>query len=469
MKLKTQTFKMGGIHPSEHKDTAALALETLDPPDLAYVPLLQHIGSPAVPVVAVGDTVKVGTLLAKGQGMISAPVHAPVSGTIKKIDTVLDAGGFRKPAIIIERSGDDWEEGIVRNFDLVKDIPYKPEQIVDMINEGGLVGKGGATFPTRVKYLVPQDRWVDTLLINGVECEPYLTSDHRLMLERPEEVILGCNLLRYVLGVKIAFIGIEENKPDAIELLSKKIDELGLAPPAEYLKKHLAGKGVKAQENPDRSGYLCVVPLKVKYPQGAEKQLIQAVLKRRVPSGKLPLDVGVIVNNVATAHSAYKIVLKHKPMVERIVTISGDGVKKPGNYKIRIGTLVSEILEKLGWDSTGDTKVILGGPMMGKTLSSLEVPVSKGTSGILVLKNPKSRLESSCIRCGRCISVCPMGLEPWLLEKQVGLKRLPEAEANGIRDCVECGSCSYTCPASRPLLDQIRLGKALLAKAKQKK
>lgn len=469
--MKSMTFHPGGIHPASHKETAAIPMTTLPPPDLACIPLIQHIGSPAQAVVQVGDMVKVGTVIAKGQGMISAPVHSSVSGKVVKIDTVPDAGGFRKPAIFIQREGDDWEPAIIRNFDLVRDIANTPAEIVDAIHDGGLVGKGGATFPTRVKYLVPPDRWVDTLIVNGVECEPWLTSDHRLMLERPEEVILGANLLRHVLGVKLAIIGIEDNKPDAIRLIGEKIRELGLAPPEDYLRRHLAGQGTTARDNPDRSGWVCVIPLKVKYPQGAEKQLIKALLKREVPSGKLPLDVGVIVNNVATVHSAYKIVNKKKPMFERIVTIAGQGVGQPGNYKIRLGTTIREALAGAGWEACEECKVILGGPMMGKTVSTLDVPVGKGTSGILVLAAAGIHRwpERNCIRCSRCIQVCPMGLEPWLMEKQVRLNRLDEAEQTGIRDCVECGSCSYICPAGRPLLDQVRLGKALLVKARQKK
>lgn len=467
--MKKFTFPMGGIHPPEHKDTAGMKLVSMPLPETAWVPLVQHIGNPAQAVVKVGDRVKVGTVIAEGQGMISAPVHAPISGTIEKIDTVLDAGGFRRPAILIKRDGDEWEENIIRDFVLDPSIKCEPDNAMDRINAGGLVGKGGATFPTRVKYMVPPGKNVDTLLINGVECEPWLTSDHALMLERPEEVILGTNLLRWLLGVKLAVICIEDNKPDAIELLTAKVRELGYEAPADYLAQHLAGKGLSMRDNPDRSGYIAVLPLKVKYPQGAEKQLIKAILKREVPSGKLPLDVLVTVNNVATAHSAYKILKKNKPMVERIVTVAGPGVKKPGNYKIRIGTPLREVLSFAeGLPQDGD-KVILGGPMMGKAATNLDVPVSKGTSGILVFPAAVAarRVEGNCIRCGACVTACPMGLEPYALEKLVQLGRIEEALARGLRDCVECGSCSYTCPADRPILDYIRQGKALAAKARK--
>ncbi len=466
--MKSMTFSKGGMHPHDHKLTADRPIENMILPATVWIPLIQHIGSPAQVLVKEGDLVKVGTLIAKGQGMISAPVHSSVSGTVIKVDTVLDAGGFRKPAVLIKRDGDNWEEGIVRNFDLVKSIDYSPDQITDKINDGGLVGKGGATFPTRVKYLVPPGRSVDTLLINGVECEPYLTSDHRLMLERPEEVVLGSNLLRFTLGVKLAIIGVEENKADAIKILRQTIDAMGLSPPKGFLQAHMKAKAGPS-DNPSRAGYIAVIALKVKYPQGAEKQLIEAILGREVPSGKLPLDVGVIVNNVATAHSAYKIVQKHKPMVERIVTVTGDGIARPGNYKIRIGMLVREVLQELGFVPSSNTKVILGGPMMGKTLTSLDVPVTKGCSGILVLQGEQHSRQAvgACIRCASCVSVCPMGLEPYLLEKLVGLGRLEEAEKHAIRDCVECGSCSYVCPAKRGILDYIRLGKAQLMRVKR--
>jgi len=468
--MKLFTFPKGGIHPHEHKDTAASGLKSLDLPDTVYVPMVQHIGAPALPVVQVGDKVKVGTLIGKEQGHISAPIHSPVSGTVTKIDTILDASGIRRPAVIIKREGDEWEPAIVRNFDLVSARNFTPDEIVQKIHDGGLVGKGGATFPTRVKYMVPPGKMVDTLLINGVECEPYLTSDHELMLDRPEEVILGADLLRYTLGTKLAVICIEANKPDAIALLQKKVRDMGLEAPADYLKKHLSGKGETAQTNPDRSGYIAVVALKVKYPQGAEKQLIRAVLGREVPSGKLPLDVGVIVNNVATAHSAYKIIQKNKPMVERIVTIAGEGVKKPGNYKIRTGMSLRDVLTAVDGLPEGDCKILLGGPMMGKAVSNLDVPVTKGTSGILVLPAEKASRNDigPCIRCASCIKACPMGLEPYLLEKLVELKRLDDAQSHAIRDCVECGSCSFVCPSNRPLLDMIRLGKAQLLKAAKK-
>lgn len=469
--MKLFTFRRGGIHPHDHKLTAASPLLSLPPPDTAWIPLIQHIGSPAIPVVKVGDKVKVGSLIATAQGTISAPVHSSVSGTVTKIDTVMDAGGFRRPAIIIEREGDVWEDEVITDKTLVRDNSLAPDIVMNRISDGGLVGKGGATFPTRVKYMVPPGKWVDTLIINGVECEPWLTSDHLLMLERADEVIMGADLLRHTLGVKLGIIAIEANKPDAIALLTKRVRELGLEAPAEYLQQHLKGRGTKAADNHDRSGWLTVVACKVKYPQGAEKQLIAAVLGRQVPSGKLPLDIGVIVNNVATAHSAYKIVHKKKPMVERIVTVSGEGVAKPGNYKIRIGTLLSEVLEAAGATVGDGCKVLLGGPMMGKAVTNLAVPVTKGTSGILVLQAEHAIRPqvSPCIRCSKCVMACPMGLEPYLLEQMVEVGQFEEAEARRIRDCVECGSCSWTCPAGRPLVDSIRLGKAQLARKQRKK
>jgi electron transport complex protein RnfC len=325
-------------------------------------------------------------------------------------------------------------EGIDRSESLIKTIALGQKEIIQKINEMGIVGLGGATFPSHVKLMVPEGKKAEYLIINGVECEPYLTSDHRLMLEKGEEMMVGVEILRRALGVEKAIVGIENNKPDAIKHLSQI-----------------------AQQYPG----ITVEGLKVKYPQGAEKQLIKALINREVPSGKLPIEVGAVVNNAGTAFAVYEAVQKNKPLIERVVTITGKSVSKPGNFWVRIGTPVSQLIEAAGGLPEDTGKVIGGGPMMGKALNSLEVPVVKGTSGILIMSEEESRRnqDQHCIRCSRCISVCPMGLEPWLLEKLVLFEDYDRTEQERVMDCIECGSCHYTCPANRPLLDYIRLGK----------
>jgi len=352
-----------------------------------------------------------------------------------KIDDVLGGSGYKSPAVIINVEGDEWEESIDRSQDLAEDIKAEPEEIVKKIEEMGIVGLGGATFPTHIKYMVSDKRKADTLIINGVECEPYLTSDHRLMLERPDEILVGIKAMMKAGRVNRALIGIEANKLDAIEILSSKLDKY---------------PGIE------------VVPLKLKYPQGAEKQLIKALLNREVPSGKLPLDVGVIVNNVGTALAIYEAVQKNKPLFERVVTITGKKLKKTGNLLVRVGTSLSLLLEALEEEMPdGTAKIIRGGPMMGKALNSLDLPITKGTSGIILVDESEMlrREQQNCIRCAKCVSACPMGLEPQLLEKLAKKEFFDRCEAENIMDCIECGSCSFTCPAAIPLLDYIRFGK----------
>lgn len=429
-----KTFKLGGIHPPENKLSAQAAIEYLPLPKQVTVPIGQHLGAPATPVVKKGDEVKVGMLLAKASGFISANIHSPVSGKVFKIDNVYDSSGYRKPSIIINVDGDEWLENIDRSKDIVKDIKLSNKEIVDKINEMGVVGLGGATFPSFVKLMVPEGKKVEFLVINGVECEPYLTSDHRLMLERGEEMMIGITILMKGLNVEKALIGIENNKPDAIEELKKLAQNF---------------KGIE------------IHPLKVQYPQGGEKQLIQAITGREVPSGKLPLEVGCVVNNVGTALAVYEAVQKNKPLIERVVTVTGKSVKKPSNFMVRIGTPVKELIEAAE-GLPGDTgKIINGGPMMGKTLLNTDVPVVKGTSGILIMpeKESKRNETTSCIRCAKCVQVCPMGLEPVFLSKTSKLEMFDKVENERVMDCIECGSCSYTCPANIPLLDYIRFGK----------
>lgn len=429
-----KTFTLGGVHPEENKLSADKAIETLPLPGKVYVPVSQSLGAPSKVVVEKGAIVKTGQLIAKGESFISANVHSPVSGKVAKIDEVIDASGYKRQAVFIDVEGDEWDESIDRSPEIIREISADRDTIVRKINEMGVVGLGGATFPSHVKLMVPDGKKAEYLLINGVECEPYLTSDHRLMLEKGEEMLIGIQILKKALGVNKAFIGIENNKPDAIS--------------------HLKTLCIKFEG-------IEVVPLKVKYPQGGEKQLIKAVVNREVPSGKLPIEVGCVVNNVGTAFAVYEAIQKNKPLIERVVTVTGKSVSKPANFMVRIGTPVSTLIDQAGGlpDDTG--KVISGGPMMGKALTSLDAPVVKGTSGILIMPENESRRapQVNCIRCGRCITVCPMGLEPVLLAQLSENQLFERTEKERIMDCIECGSCHYTCPAGRPLLDYLRLGK----------
>ncbi len=434
-----KTFKLGGVHPPENKLSQNAPIEVLALPETVAIPISQHLGVPANPVVKKGDTVKAGQLIAKGEAFISANIHASVSGTVQKIDDIVDSSGYRKKAIVIKTEGDVWEEGIDMSTDLIKEITLTPEEIVTRINEKGIVGMGGATFPSHVKLMVPQGKKAEYLIINGVECEPYLTSDHRLMLEKAEEMLVGIQIQMKALKVEKAIIGIENNKPDAIEHIRKLL--------------------------PSYPG-ISVEPLKVKYPQGGEKQLIKALVNREVPSGKLPIEVGCVVHNVGTAFAVYEAVQKNKPLVERVVTVTGKAVKQPSNFMVRIGTPIAALLEAAGGLPENTGKVVNGGPMMGKAITDISAPVTKGTSGILLFEKQASSRKPvhNCIRCARCASICAMGLEPYLLAVLADNKRYEDCEAERIMDCIECGSCLYICPSGRPLLDQIRVGKNQVGK-----
>ena len=407
-------------------------------PKQAVFSLFQHIGAPAKPVVAKGDTVKVGTLLAEADGFVSAPVYSSVSGKVSKIDAIVDASGYRRPAIFIDVEGDDWEESIDRSnkLETLKDHPeLTPEEIVSRIKKAGVVGMGGATFPCHVKLTPPKGTKAECVIINGVECEPYLTADHRLMLENPDEVLVGVDLIMKAVGVDRAYIGIENNKKDAIALLTEKAKDYPL---------------------------IEIVPLKVKYPQGGEKQLIAAITGREVPAPPaLPIHVGAVVQNVGTTYAIYEAVMKNKPLFERVITVTGKDLPTPTNFLARIGIPMSQLIEECGGLPENAGKVIGGGPMMGKTLMNLDVPVCKGSSGLLILSEKESRRAEPqpCIRCAKCVSACPMGLEPYLLATTSSLRNWEQAEANDIVSCIECGSCQFTCPSARPLLDNIRMGK----------
>jgi len=433
--MNLKTFKRGGVHPPENKFSAGVPIQPLGIPERANIILLQNLGAPSVPVVKKGDKVKVGTLIGKAEAFISSNLHSSVSGTVEKIDDVVGFSGYKTPAVIIKVEGDEWEESIDRSPDLVTDIELEPEAIVEKIKEMGIVGLGGATFPAHVKYLGSPDRKADTLVVNGVECEPYLTSDHRLMLEKADEIMVGIRVMMKAGRVDRALVGIEANKPDAVENMRNKAENY---------------PGIE------------IVPLKVMYPQGAEKQLVKALLNREIPSGKLPLDVGCIVNNVGTAFAVYEAVQKNKPLIERVVTITGKKLKKTGNFLARVGSPSSMLLEAVGETMPeGTRKIIGGGPMMGKALNSIDIPIYKGTSGLVLVDEAETwrREPLNCIRCAKCVGVCPMGLEPYLLEKLAKKERFDACEAESIVDCIECGSCSYTCPSALPLLDYIRYGK----------
>ena len=434
-----KTFKLGGVHPAENKLSENNAIETLAVPKKVYVPISQNLGAPSKALVNKGDEVKVGQVIAKGEAFISANVHSPVSGKVFKIDDVMDQSGYKRPCIIINVEDDNWEESIDRTDNLLKDIKLSQKEIIDKIHEMGIVGLGGATFPSHVKLMVPKGKKAEVLLINGVECEPYLTSDHRLMMEKGEQVLIGTQILMKGLGVSKAMIGIENNKPDAIKHMQK-------------LAQNYEGISVHA--------------LKVKYPQGAEKQLIKALTGREVPSGKLPIEVGCVVNNVGTAFAVYEAVQKNKPLFERVVTVTGKNLKKTSNFLVRIGTPVSELLAAVEGIPENTGKIVSGGPMMGKALFNEDVPVVKGTSGILLFDEKESRRVPmrTCIRCAKCIKVCPMGLEPVLLSQLSQKQMWENAEEERIMDCMECGSCHYTCPSGRPLLDYIRVGKQEVGK-----
>ena len=430
-----KTFPIGGVHPSENKLSGAKPIEVLPLPDAVAIPLAQHIGAPAAAKVAKGDKVLTGQLIAEASSFMSANIHSPISGTVTAVDAVPNGQGLRQVMITIKREGDEWAEGIDRSETLVRECALSSAEIIARIKDAGIVGMGGATFPTHVKLSVPPGRKAEALIINGVECEPYLTSDHRTMLEHGEELLVGVTILMKAIAVEKAYIGIENNKPDAIAHLRKL---------AEWY------KGIE------------VVPLKVKYPQGGEKQLIAAVTGREVPPPPaLPIDVGAVVCNASTTVAVYEAVQKRKPLVERIVTVTGKGMKTPSNYLVRMGTPIASLVEAAGGLPEGDVKVLNGGPMMGRAMVDLSSPVTKGCSGITVLGGAEAQrgAESACIKCAKCVQACPMGLEPYLLSKLSRKQLWERLEGEEVTSCIECGCCQFTCPADLPLLDYIRLGK----------
>lgn len=434
-----KTFKIGGIHPAENKLSAASPIREAALPKQAVFSMFQHIGAPAKPIVKKGDEVKVGTQLAEAGGFVSAPIYSSISGKVSKVDVALDASGTRRMAVYVDVEGDEWEENIDRSSTLVK-LSDRPEldskTIIEKVKNAGIVGMGGATFPCHVKLSPPPGSKAECVIINAVECEPYLTADHRLMLEHPEEILVGLQLIMKAVDVKKGYIGIENNKPDAIALMTEKAKDY---------------EGIE------------IVPLKVKYPQGGEKQLIDAVIGRQVPAPPaIPINVGAVVQNVGTAFAIYQAVMKNKPLIDRIITVTGKSLQQPSNLLARLGTPFQQLIDECGGLPEDTGKIIGGGPMMGKALLSLDIPMTKGSSGLLIMNEKETRrsIPQPCIRCAKCVNVCAMGLEPYLLSKMCAMEDWEGAEKNGIVSCIECGSCQYTCPSNRPLLDMVRVGKS---------
>lgn len=435
------TFRRGGIHPPQHKMTAGSPIIDLVLPTEVVVTFSQHIGAIARCDLKKGDRVRRGDIVAHATGPVSANVHSPITGTIVKIDKSKTASGYPADTVTIRASADDHATDIeamghgqpIRSDGEIAGLT--PDEIKHIVEGAGIVGLGGATFPTKVKLSPPPGEHAELLIVNGAECEPYLTCDDALMRHHADEIVKGIQLLCRAAGVEKAVVAIEDNKPEAIAAME------------------LATTGL---DN------VTVATLKTKYPQGGEKQLIDAVMGREVPTGQLPIATGAIVQNVATAHAVYRAVYNGIPLIDRIVTVTGPSVGSPGNYRVAIGTPLTELVKAAGGVPADTGKIILGGPMMGRAAVSLDAPTVKGISGLLLLPcDEAARRESGpCIRCGSCVNVCPMGLEPYLLAILAGQQRWEEAGHESITSCIECGSCSYCCPASRPLLDYIRLGKS---------
>jgi len=439
-----KTFPKGGIHPPENKITSSKGIKRMTVPKMVTVPIAQHIGIPAEIVVDRKDKVEIGQVIAKSGGFVSSNIHSPVAGTVTKIDQIIDTSGYKKQCIVIRTDAKNESNFEEKEYPLLTEIQLEPKEIVQRISDFGVVGLGGATFPSHVKLNVKEGVKLDYLLINGVECEPYLTADHRLMLEKTAEIIVGIKILMKALHIAKAVIGIENNKKDAI----KQFKEL----------------------TKNESG-IQVAALQVKYPQGGEKQLVRAILGREVPKNGLPLDVGVIVNNVGTVFAVYEAVQHNKPLMERVVTVTGKKMENPSNFWVKIGTPIKDLIAEVGGLPEGTRKLVNGGPMMGKAIKNTDVPVTKGTSGILVISEEEASRgkAENCIRCGECVTVCPMGLEPHLLMNLSEKGMYEKAAAEDIMTCIECGSCSYVCPSHRPLLDYIRYGKNIVKKLQTSK
>jgi electron transport complex protein RnfC len=439
--MRLKTFP-GGVHPHDNKFySASVPIEDFPLPARVVIPLSQHIGAPSNPVVQVGDEVKTGQLIAEAGGFVSIPQHASISGKVTKIDVFPHPAGAALQAIEITGDGKDtW----IELADDTNFLNLPAQEMKERITAAGLCGMGGAGFPTSVKLSPPEDKPIDTVILNGVECEPYLTSDYRLMLEKGEEVLHGLRILMKVLSANQGIIGIEANKPDAIKLMQKLTSS---------------------------SPELSVVPLKLQYPQGAEKQLIYAATRRKVPTGGLPMAVGVVVQNVGTAFAAYEAVRYKKPLVDRIITVTGSVIKNPKNLRARIGTPFSELVAFCGGTTEPIGKIISGGPMMGFALPTLEAPMAKGSSGLVLFsaQEAKETTERNCLRCAHCVDICPMNLLPSLIAQAVKAGDLDLALKSGLDDCMKCGSCAYVCPAHIRLVQWIDTGKLRYAELQRAK
>jgi len=433
-----KTFSIGGVHPNDNKISKDCKIEVLPLPQTVYISMAQHLGAPAKPIVAVGDKVLAGQVIAEPVGFISAFVHSSVSGTVKSIAPRKDLAGNMMTHVEIAVEGDEWVDGVDLTDTLVTEIPSDREAVLEQIKACGVVGLGGATFPAHVKLNPAPGKKAEFLILNGAECEPYLTSDNRIMIEKSSEIVVGAAIMQMVLGGCPTVIGIEENKPEAIKAMSEAVAKLGY-------------EGIK------------VMTLKKKYPQGGEKQLIDAVTGRQVKSLGLPIDVGAVVQNVATSLAVYEAVQKHKPLVTNTMTITGDclPVEKQHNCLFRIGMPLSYIAEYAGGVPEAAGKIISGGPMMGKAVANLDACAVKGSSSLLYLSEASTKRPQpgNCIRCGKCTHACPMGLEPFMLRRLAMNSMMEELEANSVQDCIECGCCQFTCPAGIPLLDTIRIAK----------
>ncbi len=429
--MKVFSFK-GGIHPPERKDyTAHLALEKAKEPEIVEIPLQQHIGAPCNAVVKVGDLVKVGEKIGEAGGFVSAPVHASVSGTVREIAMKPAANGEVLTVVIVSDGKNEVHESVNKKGSIEN---LSGDEIKEIIKEAGIVGMGGATFPTHVKLSPPPDKAIDTVILNGAECEPYLTADHRLMVEHPNEVVGGLKAIMKVLNVTTGYIGIENNKPDAIEIMQKSVEN---------------------EEN------IQIVVLQTKYPQGAEKQLIDACTGRIVPSGALPMEVGVVVNNIGTAYQIHQSIETGMPLIERVTTLSGGILQSPKNLWVKIGTPVNELVEQCGGLKEPAGKIIMGGPMMGMAVSTDKLPITKGSSGVLFFNREEGTIPEpeNCIRCSACVDICPVYLQPLYISAYTLVDNIDMAEKFYPMDCIECGSCSYICPSKRPLLQSIRIAK----------
>ncbi|MGL1931195.1 MAG: electron transport complex subunit RsxC [Desulfotalea sp.] len=429
------TFPKGGVHPPEaKKQTSALAIETMPLPDELEIILGQHIGAPCAPTVKRKDEVQVGSMIGEVKKGLGVPLHSPVAGTVKALGLSAHPMRVKSPSITIVVDKDAPEPKAER----IDWQAFQPKELLAMVHDAGIVGIGGAGFPSHVKLSPPASNPVDVLVLNGAECEPYITSDHRQMLEYSREIIDGARIICKILGINKCLIGIESNKPDAITIMSE------------------AAKAVS-----NNSISFDVKPLQVKYPQGSEKQLIQAATGRKVPSAALPSSVGVVVHNVGTSRAIYQAVAFKRPLYEKVVTIAGKGIARPANLLVKVGTKVSDIVDFLGGTNSGLVRVIMGGPMMGFAISDLSVPVTKTTSAILFLTEDEIDINghSQCIRCGWCLDACPMGLEPKEIGLYVEAGRPEDTAEFGVWDCFECGSCAYICPSKRPLVQMVRLAK----------